>query len=198
MHEKKLKHTTKMTSLHILFLIILSSSSITLTSAAPAVVDPNKKVTNEYITNICSKSSDRTLCFDLLKDLIGYPVVKATFATLAIRPMSKAEALARDTYKMIEGMDATLVDPKREVRERYRKCMLEYSTATKYLGEARGFMQQRNGVKKVKSYAASAAGRANACDKNFAKPPKIPLNLKNANQKFKDLCSVIVAICNKM
>lgn len=181
--------------LYILFLLILFSSSITPSSAAG---DPNKKVTKEYITKVCSKSSDRNLCFDLLKDLIGSPVLKATLETLATRPMNRAAALARDTHRMIEGMQNSLVNPTNAVRERYTKCMSEYSIIMTNLGNARGSLQQNGSKSVVKSYVTSAIGRVKYCDKYFAKPPKIPLDLKNANQKLKDLCSVIVSICSKI
>lgn len=177
------------------FLIILSSSSInkiTLANTGP----PIKTVTNEYITKICSKSSNRLLCFYLLRNLIGQPIASVTLATLATRPINNAETLARATHKMIGGMYTSLVNPKSEVRERYRKCISGYSTAIQNLASARGSMQTVGSKKLVKSYVTSAANLVKSCDKNFVKPPQIPLDLKNANQKFKDLCSVIIAVCN--
>lgn len=177
------------------FLIIISSTSsmskITLANAPP----PIKTVTKEYITKICSKSSNRPLCLDLLRNVIGQPIARVTLATLATRPISNAETLTRATHKMIEGMYMSLVNPKPEVRERYRKCMLGYSAAIQNLANARGSMRTLGSKRVVKSYVTSAANLVKSCDKNFAKPPQIPLDLKNANQKFKDLCSIIVAVC---
>lgn len=185
---------------YILFLIVISSSSITPSRAGASggVLDPNKKVTKEYITRICSKSSDRNLCYDLLKDLIGSPVSKVTLETLGMRPMNRATAIARDTHRMIQGMQNNLINPTREVRERYTKCMSEYSIIMKNLGDARGLLLQNGSKNVVKSYVTSAMGRVKYCDKYFAKPPRIPLELKNANQKLRDLCSVIISICNKI
>ncbi|KAK6129500.1 hypothetical protein DH2020_036733 [Rehmannia glutinosa] len=179
------------TSFLIISCLVLSSSINK--SILTCAVDPKKHVTKEYLSNICSKSSNPYLCLHVLKDLIGHPLAKTTFSTLAIRPISMAEPHARETRKMIETMYHGLIDPNREVRDRYRSCIVRYDDVIKYMVEAKRYLKSGD-YKKVKSYASGALNRVNSCDKNFAKPPPEPLNLRNANKKFKDLCSIIVTI----
>ncbi|KAL0447383.1 UNVERIFIED_CONTAM: hypothetical protein Slati_1866200 [Sesamum latifolium] len=161
-----------------------------------AALEPNKNVTKEFITAICSKTSNPSLCLDVLNDLIGHPLASTTFSTLVVRPMAVAESRARQTHKMLEDMYRGLIDPNSEVRDRYRRCLLGYDDVIKFLANAKRYMR-RNNDKQVKTYASSAMKRVDSCDKSFARPPQEPLALKSANQKFKDLCNIIVVICNK-
>ncbi|KAK4422215.1 hypothetical protein Salat_1803800 [Sesamum alatum] len=179
----------------IFFIIALtfSSNHSTFTYA----VEPNKNVTKEFITsNIFSKTSNPSLCFDVLKDLIGHPLAKTTFATLVVRPVAAAESRARQTHKMLENMYRALIDPISEVRDRYRRCLLGYDDVIKFLANAKRYMR-KNDDKQVKIYVSSAMRRVDSCDKSFARPPQEPLTLRNANKNFKDLCNIIVVICNK-
>lgn len=176
------------------FLII----SYILLSSSTCALEPNKLVTKETLSTICSKSLNSVLCFDVLKDLIGKPLAKTTFSTIAIRPMNLAQSQAKENHKMIKTMYYGLIDPSREVRDRYRRCMVGYDDAFKYLQNGYMIMKRvdKNGTNKnrVKRFALSAMARIDSCDKSFNKPPPEPLTLKNANTKFKDLCSIIAAI----
>ncbi|GER32559.1 plant invertase/pectin methylesterase inhibitor [Striga asiatica] len=125
--------------------------------------------------------------------LIGSPLSNSNFATLAIRPISVAGPCAKEIHKVIEQKYRSLIDPSREVRERYQKCMVAYNQAIYYIDEAKRRIKIGD-YKRVKSYLSGASKRAASCDAKFARPPPEPEALKIASKKLRDLCSIVEAI----
>lgn len=177
-----------MTSFHLF--ITLFIPTFLLQNATLASQNP---ITNDFIKQICSKTSNSTLCLDVLAHLIGHP--RSTVAILATNPRNMALSHAIKTRKMIQDLEQGLIAP--TPRGRYRSCINVYNDAIEYLVKVKGFMDK--GKKKdVKAYVSSAIKRVQSCDSYFEKPPKQLLILKVANKKFQDFCSVIVAICDQM
>lgn len=112
-------------------------------------------------------------------------------------PSQKTNEFGSKNRKMIKAMYYDPKNPSREVRERYRRCIVGYDDALKSLQQGKILIMNRyRPPYSVNHFTLSAMEQIDSCDKSFNKTTPQPVTLKHANNEFKALCSIIIAISN--
>ncbi|KAL8063189.1 hypothetical protein ABFX02_01G012000 [Erythranthe guttata] len=164
-----------------------------------AFSDTNARITDELINDICSKTKNPSLCLNSLKSLKGGRLFPKPLFVLGAGPMSMAQSHANKTAKVIWDHYHGKPFWKDEIRLRYNRCVVKYADAMKQLKEAKKFMLAGE-AKSVKHYTLLAVDRVDSCDSELTKLPETNNKRKflQDNKEFKDLCDIIVGICNKV
>ncbi|KAL9154206.1 hypothetical protein ABFS82_10G099800 [Erythranthe guttata] len=143
-------------------LLSLSLNNSTFTYA----VEPKKLVTKEFLSDICSKSYDSTLCKDVLHHLIGRPLSNTTFSTLAKKPINLAMSDAKKTQQMLNNMYKSLprippISP--YTLKQFENCISDYKDAIFLLQFAKQRILDKGVDKsKVQSAVSKAIRKINA------------------------------------
>ncbi|KAL7096828.1 hypothetical protein ACP275_10G104500 [Erythranthe tilingii] len=177
----------------IIFAILLSFSlnNSTFTYA----VEPKKLVTKEFLSNICSKSYYPTFCEDVLHHLIGRPLSKTTFSTLATKPLNLAISDAKKTQQMINIMYKSLprippICP--YTLKEFENCISNYKYANFLLQFAKQGMDKGVDKSKVQSAVSNAIKKINTCEYGIVLSQS--MKFKVSNKRIRDICSIIIAI----
>ncbi|KAK2980659.1 hypothetical protein RJ640_011467 [Escallonia rubra] len=173
----------------ILVSLLLAFSLTSLTFARPNV----RAQDDDLIGEVCSKTRNPSFCVQALKS--DPPSGGADLRGLGQISIDLAQASATATSSLIDSLIKQTNDPK--LRERYKSCSENYSDSIGDLGEAKGFLNSGD-YGSVNIRASAALDGADTCDGGFAGPPAEPAELKQANQKLEDLCSIILVISNRL
>ncbi|KAI3468112.1 hypothetical protein Pfo_024775 [Paulownia fortunei] len=129
---------------------------------------------------------------EICKSLLPNPI-----AALGSNSMNMAQSRANRTVALTWAHYRGITVHEPEVRIKYYKCFLKYTDVMNQLREANRYMLA-GAPRFVKNYILVAVDRVNSCDGELMKPPREHSAILEANGKFKDLCSIILAICNKV
>lgn len=185
---KRMKSSILISSAFLIFLMILIK--------APVNSSRNTKlheiVTDALIHEICPQTRNPNLCEYILNQFKGKPLFPKPFAAV----MRMAQLQAKTTAEKIWGLENDIKDDKSELKLRYHKCLERYRNAMVQLKEANRFVHAGN-ITSVKRYTSLAMSEVQSCDQELAKQHE-PSNLAKDNRKSQELCSVILAICDKL
>ncbi|KAL0407687.1 UNVERIFIED_CONTAM: hypothetical protein Sradi_1703100 [Sesamum radiatum] len=184
------------TFLIVLIIPICSTSSAALTPANPKAA----KITEELINKICTATRSPSLCLHNLKPLKGNSLLPNSVAALGTSSINQALSQGNATAAMIWARYRAIEKPgaRSKLRLRYYTCFVKYTDTMKHLKEAKKFAVAGN-AKSVKNHVLLAVNRVDLCDDELMKASsREASSLLEANGKLKDVCSIIVAICNKV
>ncbi|PIN06839.1 hypothetical protein CDL12_20612 [Handroanthus impetiginosus] len=176
-----------------IFLILLTSSN-TLSQSTNA-----RLITKKLFHKICSKARNPSLCLNNLKPLEAKSVVPNSITALGLNSMNMALHQAKTTADLIwQHYRDTDVD-KYTIRLRYHICFTIYALdVMNQLTKAKEHMSA-GAAKSVKKCISVAVKGVNSCKKGLMKEPYEQSRVvMEANDVFKDVCSIILAICNKV
>ncbi|KAL0311863.1 UNVERIFIED_CONTAM: hypothetical protein Sradi_5585600 [Sesamum radiatum] len=186
-----------MSTLHFLspflnFLILVTSSTNSSTSA-----QIKGTVTDELIRGICIRTRNPSLCLNNLKSLRGKSLLPNPVAALGRNSMYMVLSRANRTVALTWAHYRGTTIHKPEVRMKYYKCFLKYTDIMKQLRQANKYMLA--GLpESVKDYVLVSVNQVNCCNQELLRPPRERSDVLEANIELKDLCSIILAICNKV
>lgn len=178
-----------------LMILILLTSINSSTLAQPS----NAIITDELIHRICYQTRNPILCLNNLKSSKGKSLLPNSLAAIGSDTMNMALSHANRTADLIwRRYSGTTVD-KREIRLRYHKCFMIYSLdVIDRLTQANKYMLA-GAARSVKNCISAAVNQVNFCNKELMKPPREQSGIiLESNNMFKDLSSIILAICNKV
>ncbi|KAK6140738.1 hypothetical protein DH2020_025520 [Rehmannia glutinosa] len=172
-----------------------------LSSILMVICDRNARITDEIIKDICSKTRNPNLCLNNLDSLRGTRLFPKPLVVLATNPISIAQSHSNRTATMIWDHYRGTPAPKIELKKRYKRCVQKYGDAMKQLNKAKKLMAAGEAIS-VKTHTLMAVDRVDSCDVELIKPPSTKLQANReflqANREFKDICDIIVEICNKL
>lgn len=177
----------------LIVLILLVTCSINSFASAQT----NETITDKLIQGICHQTRNPPLCLNKLKSLKGKSLRYNPVATLGNSSMNEAHSRASRTRDLIWAQYRGTSVHKPEVRIKYHTCFLKYSIVMDQLKDAMRYMRAGD-PKYVKIYITNAVGRVHSCDEDLMKPHRQQSPVLEANANFKDLCSIILSICNKL
>ncbi|KAL0394183.1 UNVERIFIED_CONTAM: Pectinesterase inhibitor [Sesamum latifolium] len=145
------------------------------------------------------KTRNPSICLNTLDSLRGSRLFPKPLVVLGMAPMSMAQSHANRTAASIWDQYRGTATRMFKLRRMYYNCVLNYADAMKQLNKAKKLMLGGE-AKSVKNYTLLAVDRVDSCDAELVKPLMLEANRKflQANMKFKDLCDIIVEICNKV
>ncbi|KAL0394182.1 UNVERIFIED_CONTAM: hypothetical protein Slati_4384400 [Sesamum latifolium] len=180
----------------IILAIFLTSS---INSPALAAKDKNAVITDELIHTICSQTRKPSLCQNNLKSSKGKSLKPNSIAALGSSSMNMALHHANATADMIWRRYTATPTDKPEIRTKYHNCFMKYKIdVMNQLTKANECMLV-GAARSVKNCIKVAVNRVYSCNKELMKPPREQSgSILEANDKLKDICSIILAICNKV
>ncbi|KAK4401227.1 hypothetical protein Sango_1228800 [Sesamum angolense] len=190
-----MRHSLLTTFLIVLIIPICSTGSALTPANLKAA-----KITEELINKICTTTRNPSLCLHNLKPLKGNSLLPNPVAALGTSSINQALSQVNATAAMIWARYRAIEKPgaQSKLRLRYYTCFVEYTDTMKHLKEARKIVVAGN-VKSVKNHMFVAVNRVELCDDELMKASSSEVSsLLEANGKLKDICSIIVAICNKV
>ncbi|KAL0311862.1 UNVERIFIED_CONTAM: Pectinesterase inhibitor [Sesamum radiatum] len=145
------------------------------------------------------RTRNPSICLNTLDSLRGSRFFPKPLVVLGMTPMSMAQSHANRTAASIWDQYRGTATRMFKLRRRYYNCVLNYADAMKQLNKAKKSMLAGE-ARTVKNYTLLAVDRVDSCDVELVKPLMLKANRKflQANMKFKDLCDIIVEICNKV
>ncbi|CAA0838056.1 Unknown protein [Striga hermonthica] len=180
-------------AISLIFILLYLSDN---TSTLP---DKNESVTQKLIQDICSKTRNPSLCANNLNPLKGTRLLHRPLSVLATNLISTAKSNAERTVTLFQERLHGMPKAKLELKKKYKNCGKSYTNVMKQLKTIKTYLT-REDMDHVKRYTMMAAGQVRSCDVVLAGPPWIELeaNIKllQANREFKDLCEIVVNICN--
>ncbi|KAG8375688.1 hypothetical protein BUALT_Bualt10G0126400 [Buddleja alternifolia] len=144
-------------------------------------------------------TSNPSLCLNNLKSSKDKTLSPNSVAVLlGNSSMDMALSRANRTLVLIWAQYRAISVHKPEMRIMYYNCYLKYTDVMKQLRQAKRFMLA--GIaRSVKNYVSVAVHQVNSCNEELMKPPREQsVQVLEANDKLKDLCNNILAICNKL
>ncbi|PIN00423.1 hypothetical protein CDL12_27071 [Handroanthus impetiginosus] len=143
------------------------------------------------ISEICRKTRNPNLCSQILKS--NNRARKASSPVqLGVISMDLSKSTAQATKNMIIMLRLRTID--REMRARYKSCVMNYESAIYYLKLANYYLKGGD-FANAGRYTAAALNEPISCRKIFAVEPK---DVKERNDRLECLCSVVLAICNNL
>ncbi|KAL0330449.1 UNVERIFIED_CONTAM: hypothetical protein Sradi_5031600 [Sesamum radiatum] len=186
-----------LSSFLIFFISLVTSSNKVFTHAKP-----NATATDELIHGICSQTRNPSLCLQTLTPLKGISLLPKPVAALGTKPMNMAQNQARSTHNKIWALHEKIENSTRnpnliKQKQKYYKCHVKFSDARRRLTEAKMGMQKGNSTS-VRFYISMAVNQAGSCEAEFGNPPRPPSAVTNDFGRLGDVCSIILAICDKV
>ncbi|XP_057481742.1 pectinesterase inhibitor-like [Actinidia eriantha] len=155
---------------------------------------PEIKATADLISQVCSKTLNPSLCSDTLKS--DPRSATADLKGLGQISIDKAQSNAKQASGTIASLSKQTTDPK--VKNLINGCGTDYQDAVDELNEATQSLKFGD-IFSLRQRALAALSYPVGCDNSFKKPPVTePLVLKQANTKLEGLCSVVVAVADKL
>ncbi|XP_059630023.1 pectinesterase inhibitor-like [Cornus florida] len=149
--------------------------------------------TNELITSICSSTTNPSLCVQSLKS--DPRTASADLKGLGAISIDIAQSNAKSTLNMIVSLVKQTTDPK--LKGRYDTCRENYDDSVSDFDECRKFLKSGD-YASLNTYASSALDGPDTCNDGFEGPPAEPPQLQAANKKLEGLCSIVLAISNRL
>ncbi|XP_059630022.1 pectinesterase inhibitor-like [Cornus florida] len=173
----------------------LSVSSLTLLSIFLSFLFFNHSLaaSNKLINSICSSTHNPSLCVQSLKS--DPRTASADLKGLGGISIDIAQSNAKSTYNMILSLIKRTTDPK--LKGRYDTCRENYDDSISDLDESRQLLKSGD-YAGLNIHASAALDGGETCNDNFEGPPAEPAQLKQANQRLEDLCSIILVISNRL
>ncbi|PIN13233.1 hypothetical protein CDL12_14149 [Handroanthus impetiginosus] len=175
-----------------LIFLILLTNSITF-------ANPKATITDELINKICSQTKNPSFCLNNLKPLNGKRLPNS-IAALRASSVNKALSHGNSTAALIWARYHAITELRNESKLRlmYYKCFVKYNDVMKHLKEAKRFTA--SGIEKsIKNHIFVVVDRVSLCNDELVKGPKDEVKpILEANEKLKDFCSIIEAICDKV
>ncbi|PHT53812.1 hypothetical protein CQW23_08274 [Capsicum baccatum] len=162
------------------FLIVsLLSIFFTLTSVKADLID-----------SVCSKSSDKVVCFSALRD---DPRSKgANPEGLAAIAIELSQKKATSVYNLVSALLKQTTDPK--LKMRYSSCLESFNDAINNLGKLPGYLKSKD-YYNLSTHASAAIRAPTTCDNNFLEAPAEVLQLRDASHNLRGLIDVILLLC---
>ncbi|PHU23695.1 hypothetical protein BC332_08802 [Capsicum chinense] len=159
------------------FLIVsLLSIFFTLTSVKADLID-----------SVCSKSSDKVVCFSALRD---DPRSKgANPEGLAAIAIELSQKKATSVYNLVSALLKQITDPK--LKMRYSSCLESFNDAINNLGKLPGYLKSKD-YYNLSTHASAAIGAPTTCDNNFLEAPAEVVQLRDASHNLRGLIDVIL------
>ncbi|XP_058211882.1 pectinesterase inhibitor-like [Rhododendron vialii] len=146
--------------------------------------------TSDLISEVCSKTQNPSLCLQALRS--DRRSARADLKGLALISIDIAESNAKQTAnQLIPALSKRATSP--ELRGRYDTCAKNYKDTIDNLNKARTALNARD-IRTFFAMASAALDGLDNCEDSFEGPPAEPKQLRDANNKLKGLCSIILAI----
>ncbi|CAA0841888.1 Unknown protein [Striga hermonthica] len=175
-----------------IFLIILLTA---FSNVSPAPLHP--VVTPAVIDSICPKASNRSLCRAVLGPAIGRSILFNLTLVLCGPPIRMAQSSATRARGLAWNLEKNTNTTER-TRRKYRMCFSSYKGVLDKLGKADLYMHVhvQTKTKSVRQEVGLVSGHVESCDKELVGLPRDGSGLLEANGRIKDLCSIVLAICD--
>lgn len=160
---------------------------IRLSSASLSV-----KVTNDVLSDVCSKTQNVTLCLQTLK--ADPRTLRADLKGLGQISVDLALSKAKDTKNYVGSLIMKTEIPP-PLKQKYLLCSVNYDNSISDLEAAKQAFSSGD-YKGVDMKASGAMWETNECRENFKEPPFDPSQLPKWNQDFDFICSIILIISN--
>ncbi|KAM3319178.1 pectinesterase inhibitor [Capsicum chacoense] len=144
----------------------------------------------DLIDSVCSKSSDKVVCFSALRD---DPRSKgANPEGLAAIAIELSQKKATSVYNLVSALLKQTTDPK--LKMRYSSCLESFNDAINNLGKLPGYLKSKD-YYNLSTHASAAIGAPTTCDNNFLEAPAEVLQLRDASHNLRGLIDVILCLC---
>ncbi|OWM88009.1 hypothetical protein CDL15_Pgr016582 [Punica granatum] len=157
------------------------------------MIHPSCSVDNTQLNNICSQTTSRSFCLQVLKS--DPRTVSSDLNALGHISVDLALSKASSVLSHVQSLRRNAREP--ELKRRLETCSKYYTSAKSQLDGAKRSLSTRD-------YARVANGAANAmeislgCEDEFeAGPPTVP-ELKQMNDEMEGLCSIVYAVVGYM
>lgn len=173
----------------LLFLVFVL---LTIATSSPGHANPSFsiKASKDLIFQICSRTINGDLCFQVLNADPRTPA--ASLKDVGLISVGLAESQVKTTQTLIASLLKKATDPK--LQGQLKSCQGNYGQATSALNQGRNDLNSGN-YRRLGSDASAAVAAAETCQSGFVwfKIPEPP-ELKEANEKSRDLNDIPVAI----
>ncbi|GER50602.1 plant invertase/pectin methylesterase inhibitor [Striga asiatica] len=190
MHIMNTHHSSHKHYLPMIFLIVILLTTFS-NYASPAPLYP--VVTPVIIDSICAKASNRTLCRAVLGPAIGRGILFNPTLVLCGPPIRIARSSAMQARGLAWSLEKNTNTTER-ARRKYGMCFLSYKGVLDKLGKAELYMHLK--VQTMTKNVGLVWGHVESCDKELVGPPRDGSGVLEANGRIKDLCSIVLAVCD--